>query len=206
MNAPANTIPAGHRQDAKGRLVPESQIKSIDKARDELVRELYAKAEAVHKVLAEFKLAAFADIAAFVQLSAEQYSVNLGGTKGNVTLLSFDGELRIQRAIADSITFDERLQAAKELIDECLREWTADARPEIALLVQDAFRVDSAGNIRTGNVLALRRLAIQDERWKRAMEAIGDAVQVVGSKSYVRVYKRDDSGQYQALPLNLAEV
>jgi hypothetical protein len=199
-------IPAGHREDAKGRLVPESQIKPIDKTRDDLVRELFAKAEAVHKVLAEFKLAAFADIEAFVQLSAEQYGARLGGNKGNVTLLSFDGVQRVQRAIAENIVFDERLQAAKELIDECLREWTADARPEIALLVQDAFRVDAAGNIRTGSVLALRRLDIADARWRRAMDAIGDAVQVVGSKSYVRFHRRDANGQYQALSLDLAGV
>jgi hypothetical protein len=206
MNAHAHTIPAGHRQDAKGRLVPESQIKPIDLTRDELVRELFAKAEAVHQVLAEFKRATFADIEAFVDLSANEYGVSLGGDKGNVQLLSFDGELRIQRAIAERIVFDERLQAAKKLIDECLHEWTLDARPEIALLVQDAFRVDSAGNIRTGNVLALKRLAIEDERWLRAMEAIGDAVQVVGSKSYIRFHRRQANGSYQALSLDLSGV
>lgn len=201
-----HSIPAGHRQDAKGRLVPESQIKAIDKTRDELVRELFAKAEVLHKAMAEFKLAAFADIEAFVQLSAEQYGVSLGGNKGNVTLLSFDGELRVQRAIAENITFDERLQAAKELIDECLRDWTVDARPEIVLLVQDAFRVDAAGNIRTGSVLALRRLDITDARWRRAMDAIGDAVQVVGSKSYVRFHHRNALGQYEPLSLDIAGV
>lgn len=201
-----NTIPAGHRRDAKGRLVPESQIKPIDRTRDELVRELWAKAEAVNKALAEFKLAAFADIEAFVDLSANEYGVSLGGNKGNVQLLSFDGQFRIQRAIADRIVFDERLQAAKELIDECLKEWTLDARPEIALLVQDAFRADSAGSIRTGNVLALKRLAIDDERWQRAMESIGDAVQVVGSKSYIRFHRRAANGSYQALSLDLSGV
>ncbi|MGS1014082.1 DUF3164 family protein [Rhodanobacter sp. UC4450_H17] len=200
------TIPAGHRRDAKGRLVPESQIKPIDRTRDDLVHELYAKAEALNQAMREFKRAAFADVEAFVDLSAEEYGVNLGGTKGNVSLLSFDGELRIQRAIAERIVFDERLQAAKQLIDECLTEWTADARPEIALLVQDAFRVDQAGNIRTGNVLALKRLAIDDERWQRAMDAIGDAVQVVGTSSYVRFYRRQANGSYQALSLDLAGV
>lgn len=206
MNAHTHTVPAGHREDAKGRLVPESQIKPIDKCRDELVRELFTKAVALHKAMAEFKLAAFADIGAFVEMSANEYGVALGGQKGNVTLLSFDGSLRVQRAIADNIVFDERLQAAKELIDECLREWTADARPEIALLVQDAFRVDAAGNIRTGSVLALRRLDIADARWRRAMDAIGDAVQVVGSKSYVRFHHRDANGQYQAVSLDMAGV
>jgi hypothetical protein len=200
------TIPAGHRKDAKGRLVPEGQIKPIDKTRDELVRELFAKAEVLHKALKDFKLAAFADIEAFVDLSAEQYGARLGGVKGNVQLLSFDGELRIQRAIAERIVFDERLQAAKALIDECLTEWTADARPEIALLVQDAFRVDAAGNIRTGNVLALKRLQIEDERWVRAMEAIGDAVQVVGSTSYIRFHKREANGRYANFSLDLSGV
>lgn len=200
------TIPDGHRADAKGRLVPDAQIKPIDRARDELVRELYAKAEAAHNALLEFKRACFEDIEAFVELSANEYGVSLGGGKGNVSLLSFDGSLRVQRAIAESITFDERLQAAKQLIDECLREWTVGARPEIAVLVQDAFKVDVAGNIRTGSVLALRRLDIQDPRWLRAMTAIGDAVQVVGSKSYVRFYKRDDNDQYQALSLDIARV
>ena len=32
------TIPAGYRQDAKGCLIPESLIKPIDLARDQLVR------------------------------------------------------------------------------------------------------------------------------------------------------------------------
>lgn len=206
MNGPAITIPAGHRQDAQGRLVPEAKIKPIDRTRDELVHELFVRAEALNKEITAFKLAAFGDIAAFVDLSAGEYGVQRGGHKGNVTLLSFDGNLRVQRAMADHIQFDERLQAAKELIDECLREWTADARPEIALLVQDAFRSDQAGKIRTGSVLALRRLDITDERWLQAMEAIGDAVQVVGSKSYVRFHYRDSRGQYRALPLNIAEV
>jgi hypothetical protein len=200
------TIPAGHRRDAKGRLVPEGQIKPIDKARDELVRELFAKAERVHQVLAEFKREAFADIAAFIELSAEEYRVDLGGKKGNVSLLSFDGSLRVQRAIADRITFDERLLAAKALIDECLREWTAEARPEIATLVNKAFEVDQAGNIRVGSVLSLRRYNISDPRWKRAMDTIGDAVQVESTSSYVRFYKRDDNGAYHALPLDIAGV
>lgn len=200
------TISHGHWQDAKGRLVPETQIKPIDKLRDELVRTLFEKAELVNKILCDFKRDAFAEIAAFIELSAAEYGVQMGGNKGNVQLLSFDGELRVQRAITETISFDERLQAAKELIDECLREWTVDARPEIALLVQDAFRVDAAGKIRTGSVLALRRLDIQDPRWRKAMDAIGEAVQVVGSKSYVRFHKRDANGAYQALPLDIAGV
>ena len=177
--------------DAKGRLIPEDSIKPIDQARDELAIELVKKAKDLNRQLAQFKAAAFGDIESFVQLSAEEYGVHVGGKKGNVTLLSFDGKYKIQRQIADHITFDERLEAAKALIDECLKDWTDGARSEVKTIVQDAFRTDKQGNLRTGAVLALRRHDFDDPRWLKAMDAIADAVQVTGSKSYVRIYERN---------------
>ena len=46
-----------------------------------------------------------------------------------------------------------------------------------------------------------------DERWQRAMQAIGDACQVVGSKSYIRVYQRvGDTDQYEPISLDIAGV
>ena len=200
-------IPAGYWRDAKGCLHPESLIKPIDKERDRLVNELVAKAREVSKALADFKVQVFGDIAAFIDLSAEQYGTQMGGKKGNLTLYSFDGKYRIQRAIQDRIAFDERLQASKELIDQCLHDWTEGARPEVQAIVNQAFATDKEGQINTGRVLALRRLDIKDERWQRAMAAIGEAVQVVGSKSYIRVYERiGETDQYQPVALDIAGV
>lgn len=201
------TIPAGYWRDAKGCLIPESMIKPIDKERDRMVNELVGKARSVSDVLAKFKAEAFGDIAAFIDLSAEQYQAQLGGKKGNLTLYSFDGKYRIQRAIQDRIAFDERLQAARVLIDECLADWTEGASPELQAIVNQAFDTDKEGQINTGRVLSLRRLDIKDERWLRAMNAIGEAVQVVGSKSYIRVYERiGETDQYQPIALDIAGV
>lgn len=201
------TIPEGYRVDAQKRLIPESMIKPIDLERDALVLGLVEKARAASDVLAKFKASAFGDIEAFVELSAEQYGAQIGGKKGNVSLISFDGRFKIMRAVQESIAFDERLQAARALIDECLRDWTTGARPEVVTLVNDAFRTDQKGDIRTARVLALRRMEITDERWQRAMQAIGDACQVVGSKSYIRVYQRvGDTDQYKPISLDIAGV
>ena len=199
------SIPEGYKEDAAGRLVPIATIRSIDLARDELVLEIVAAARRLSDDIAKFKASAFGDIAAFVSMSAEEYGVKIGGSKGNVTLLSFDGRYKIQRAIAESLSFDERLQAAKELIDQCITDWSQGSSPEIRALVNDAFQVDQAGKINTGRVLGLRRLDIKDERWLKAMTAISEAVQVVGSKAYVRVYERvGDSGEYKPIPLDVA--
>ncbi|WP_350312388.1 DUF3164 family protein [Dickeya fangzhongdai] len=201
------TAPEGYWVDAKGVLTPEHLIKPIDSARDELVAELVGRALAVNAALAEFKMTGFADIAAFVALSGGEYGVNLGGKKGNVTLYSYDGRYKIQRAMQDRIAFDERLQAAKALIDECLSDWVEGARPEIHAIINRAFQTEKEGEVNTGAVLALRRLEISDERWQRAMDAIGEAVQVVGSRSYIRVYERiGDSDQYRPIPLDIAGV
>ncbi|MGC8341818.1 DUF3164 family protein [Pantoea ananatis] len=199
--------PQGYWVDAKGVLTPESLIKDIDRARDSLVQEVIGRAIELNKALAEFKLSGFSDIGAFVDLSANEYGVSLGGKKGNVTLYSFDGRYKIQRAMQDRIAFDERLQAAKALIDECLADWTEGARPEIHAIINRAFQTEKEGEVNTGAVLALRRLEIDDERWSKAMQAIGEAVQVVGSRSYIRVYERvGDSDQYRPISLDIAGV
>ncbi len=202
-----NTIPKGYRADAKGCLVPESLLKPIDRARDELVQELARQAKGVSDGLRDFKAKVFADINAFVDLSAEQYGVTLGGKKGNLTLFSFDGAFKVQVAIAEHMVFDERLQAAKHLIDECIIAWSQDSRDEIKVLVQAAFDTDKEGKINTGRVLALRRLDIRDEKWQKAMQAIGESLQVVGSKEYVRFYERiGNSDQYRPISLDVAAV
>ena len=201
----ATAVPAGCRQDTRGHFVPESLIQPIDKTRDELVIELLKKALATRQTLADFKALAMRDTDAFVTLSAEQYGVNLGGKKGNITLFSFDGTYKIQIAIAENIQFDERLQAAKALVDECITEWAQNSRDEIKVLVQDAFKTDKEGEISAGRVLGLRRLNIMDDKWQMAMKAIGESLQVVGSKEYIRFYQRIGStDKYEAISLDIA--
>ena len=97
------SIPEGYMQDARGALWPVQSIKEIDRTRDELVREIVAKVKAENVRLARLKAEVFGDIEAFVALSGEKYGVAMGGKKGNVSLLSFDGRYKLQRAIADRI-------------------------------------------------------------------------------------------------------
>lgn len=197
--------PEGYWRDAGGRLVPASMVKPIDQARDALVRELVAKAREVSEILGKFKAQAFADIGAFVEMSAEQYGAKVGGAKGNVTLATFDGAFKIVRQVAETIVFDERLQAAKALIDECIQEWSQGSRDEIRALINDAFQVNKEGNINTARVLGLKRLDIRDEKWQRAMQAIADSVQVSGTKPYIRIYERvGDTDKFTPITLDVA--
>ena len=201
-----NEIPSGFMKDNQGRLVPLANIEEIDKERDALVREIIAKAKAVSGVLDKFKGETLNDIQAFVELSAEKYGVARGGLKGNVELATYDGEYKVTRAISDVLAFDERILAAKELIDECLHEWTEGSNSNLRAVVNHAFRVDKKGNLNVKNILSLRRVAIVDDKWKRAMAAISDSIQATSTREYIRVYKRDDHGKYAQLNLDVSGV
>ena len=192
-------------RDAKGNLTPAELVKEIDKARDALVHEWVERGRDLSKAISHFKEGIFGDVQAFIELSAEKYGAKVGGNKGNVTLFSYDGKYKIQRAINESLQFDERIQAAKVLIDECLNEWSEGSRPELKALIERAFNVDKEGNLNTSRILGLRRVEIQDERWQNAMQAISESVQVVSSKAYVRLYERvGETNQYVPIALDVA--
>ena len=192
-------------RDAKGNLTPAELVKEIDKARDALVHEWVERGRDLSKAISHFKKGIFGDVQAFIELSAEKYGAKVGGNKGNVTLFSYDGKYKIQRAINESLQFDERIQAAKVLIDECLNEWSEGSRPELKALIERAFNVDKEGNLNTSRILGLRRVEIQDSRWQNAMQAISESVQVVSSKAYVRLYERvGETDQYVPIALDVA--
>ncbi len=202
MSEETTIIPEGYRQDALGRLVPVGQIKPLDLIRDDLVTRLVARASEIRRANADFRTKTLDEIEAFVSLSAAEYGVELGGKKGNLTLTTFDGRYKIQRAIQERITFDERLGTAKALIDKCVTRWAEGSRAELITLVTDAFQVDKTGRISTQRILSLRKLDFADADWKRAMTAIDDAITVASSKTQLRIYERDARGEYQYINLD----
>lgn len=199
-------VPDGYRLNDKGHLIPVDKIKEIDLLRDETVCKLIWHAKELQAHIVSIKDIVLDEFNGFIELSASEYGTVLGGKKGNVSLMSFDGRYKVQMAISDNLVFDERLQIAKSLIDECLHEWTKDSNDNIKAIIDNAFAVDKEGKINIRRVLALKNLKISDEKWLKAMQAISDAQQVVSSKEYVRFYERDDEGKYNQISLDFANL
>lgn len=192
--------------DPQGRLIPVEMVKDVDKLRDQTISDIMAKTFAMRDALRAFKEEVWSNIQEFISLSAEEYGVSWGGKKGNITLTTYDARYKVVVAINDNLQFNEKLQVAKQLIDECIQAWSSDARPELKALVDNAFAVDKQGNISTTRVLGLRRVNITDEKWLKAMQAITDSIQVVSSKRYMRFYTRLQDGSYQQIPLDISSL
>ncbi len=206
-------IPAGHvvvngnlyLVDSKGAFVPVERVRARDRLMDEVVRKIVGYAEPLAEQIARFRQHTFDDVDAFVALLEQDYGAKLGGQKGNITLTTFDGLQKVQVQVADAISFGPELQVAKGLVDECLNEWTADSNANVRAIVQRAFNVDKEGQVNRAELLQLLRLEIDDARWKRGMEAIKDSMRVVGSKRYVRFYRRAKATDaWQAVSIDVA--
>lgn len=200
-------VPKGYIQNAIGDLVRLENVKPIDLDRHHMTIMLIEKARQQQQALMEFKNTVMDQIAQFMTQSFEKYGTKPGGKKGNITFHTYDGTLKVQFAVAESISFDERLQAARALINECILEWSKGANSRIKTLVDQAFQTDKEGNISTGRILSLRKLDMKDERWDRAMQAIADSIQVTDTKHYVRFYSRETSdSEFKAISLDIAKL
>jgi hypothetical protein len=194
-----------YKQNALGHLVPVEQIREIDLLRDELVDKIIKDAREMQSALKAFKARTLSEIESFLELSASEYNTKLGGRKGNLSLTSYDGKFRVMIRNQDTQAFDERLQVAKQLIDELIHEWTQGSRSEVRALIEHAFQADKEGNINKGRVLGLFKLKIDEPKWLEAMDAIRDSMQIAHSKDYLVIQERVGSeDKYQRIPLDIA--
>jgi len=191
--------------NAQGHMVPLDLVEPVEQLEDQTVRKIVGYAEDLSARIARFRGHTFDDVNSFNELIGEKYGVRRGGPKGNVRLTSYDGCFKVEIQVQDQLTFGPQLRAAKDLVDQCIEEWSDGAGAELLALVQHAFQVDKEGRINTSALFALRRIKIERQPWPAAMEALSDAIRVIGSREYCRFYKRDNSrGKWQPITIDLA--
>ena len=196
----------GYMENSIGHLVPDRLVSPLDRKRDAVVRQVVEEGAKLSEQIAAYKQRTMEACESFLAESAAKFDTQFGGEKGNVTLTSYDGRMRVSLATYDRMTFDERLQIAKKLIDECVKKWTRNSRKEPRALIEAAFQVDKKGRLDPHRLLALRKLSIKDEQWERAMQALSESIQVHRSKQYLRLQRRRGDGGYDNVPLSLHSV
>ena len=181
---------------------------TIDKQlEDEVVERLTAGAIDLQGLLYRFKAQAFEECYGFVDLLRQKYNMErITSKSGTVTLKSFDGTKVVEIQVAKLISFDQKLNLAKEKIDEYLTLKTNGADAEIQTLITRVFDVKN-GKVDAKQILSLKSYPIQHELWKEAMSMIDDATEITGTKSYIRFKHRKNGevdGALEHIVLDLA--
>lgn len=207
MTTARTHVPEGYIEDAKGRLVPETLVKPLDKLRHETALEMMALIRDTHDHLKTVKRRLFNLMEAYVDIAMEQYDADPKSGKGHVAIATYDGRVKIERSPYKGFVLTEELKAARGLIDEYLSEQTATISPELRAIVEDIFEVGETGRPNVKQIMRLLRYNIDDPRWRRAMKAIQDALKVVYSNEYIRGYERnEDTGKYENVTLQFSAV
>lgn len=199
-------VPKGFRIDAEGNLRAEANISKSELIADKFAIRMCNRAKRVQDAMRTFKDAVFA---AHQKAMDEVLAANgaaRGGKKGNVRWVSFDGAFKVEISVRDHMEFGPELHAAQSLLGEYLSEVSSDANNDLRTLVNAAFRVSEDQSCNVSDVLRLMRYQIKHPKWMAAMEAIKNAIRVTGTATYARFYQKNQRGEWEAIPLDLAKL
>ncbi|MBL0949181.1 MAG: DUF3164 family protein [Pseudomonas sp.] len=203
-------IPEGWVRNAAGGLQHESEIREQDKMRDMVVMGIVKDAVRLHEELKALKKRALEEIDDLIVIAGEKFDMKLGGPKGNVSLISFDGNYKVKRIYSNVMAFTEEMEVAKIKVFECISRWgqtvNEDAHKHLFTLATNAFRLNTKGEISLSRVLEMTRVDIDDEDWKQAMAAVKDSIIVNGKAVYIQVQERVGEKAYKTILLDIAGV
>ena len=195
-----------HLVDNQGRMVPENKIRPALLLEDQTVMFIIAKAKELNARILQFRQEANSDIDELLLTLHEKYNLQKGGKKGNIKLEIFDGLYKVQISVQEFIYFGPELESAGELVKQCVESWASDANDNLRAVVTRAFQTDRHNRVNKEALLSLRKLEIDDERWKLAMAALTDSIRISSSKEYLRMYQRDSTDdKFQAITIDLAD-
>lgn len=175
----------GNWIDARGKAVPTEYVPELDQLRDAMVERVMKKALKLEELLLQAKLDIIAEVDAYLDARAKEGKVK-EAWKGNITLDSFDGALRIERSMDDQIGFSEQLQMVKTIIDEWIAHRLQGVDESLAKVIGQAFNVDKKGRVNTAMIMRLLNLDIEDAKWKKAMKLLRESIQVTATRQYLR--------------------
>lgn len=198
----------GNWLNSQGKAVPPGYVPKADKLRDRLVERHFAKAEKVRAAMATLKEATNEAVADHIETLFTEHGVK-PNDGGNYTLTNFAGTQQVAVKVQHFMDFDERIEAAKAIVDECLEKWAEGGHENLRVIVTEAFRVRDKRGLDVKSILALRNYKMKDNtgRWQEAMDLITESLHVDRSRAYLQFRSRaTSSSDWQTLSLDLAGV
>lgn len=193
--------------DGQGIGIPHDRVTKTEKLKERYSYKLATDAYGINKKIIDFKeLMRGMCHEVFTSVMTEKEMQK--ATKGNFTWYNFNSTIKIEVSINENIEFDGLLiEKAKQKLLEMVREGISKDKLFLEELIVSAFQT-SHGKLDTKKVMGLKKHAkrITDARYHDAMKLIDEASKVNGSKTYFRVWVRDDHGQYQNIDLNFSSI
>ncbi len=179
--------------DAQGRAVPVTCIRASVVLQHEVAEKIRERFEALAEYNRAEKAAIFAELEAFRGLLEQEYGVRAGGTRGGMTVRTYDTHTEIKLEERDYYRVTPEIGIAQALIGKILDDLTEQASGDLRAIVMRAFDTDKrTGQPNVGSILKLKSMVIDHPQWPEAKRALEDSLVVISSKSAVTCHTRPD--------------
>lgn len=196
--------------DESGIQIPYNRTTRLERLKENKIYSLYRKSKRIEESLMKFKAEIESIVEEIIEAAREANDVKLNG-KGNFTFFNFDRSLKVEVNVNELIRFDDlTLESAKEVLIGLVRN-NIQGDDFILSLVEDAFQT-SRGRLDTRKILGLKKHTqrIKDKQiraeWEKAMTLIDQAITRPESKTYYRIWAKDQTGEYQNVELNFSSL
>lgn len=211
MTATIQTAKQSTWRDADGQEVPYKFVPAADRMKESLAGTLLKKALKVEKQLEDFYNELKDGFDKVYQQMLADYNLKYGKErkiKGSYAWFNFDKSIKIESSISDLIKWDDAMMSeAREYLDKYLAKNLTDTNELIKGLAQAAFS-NAKGMIDTGKVFQILKFEdkIRDKYFQTSCKLMRGAQSVANSKRYMRVFVRQEDGQYRNVNLNFSSL
>lgn len=196
--------------DESGNTIPYNRTTKAERLKERHAYKILKEAQKASELLQGLKKTMDTAIHEILEECRNENSVKLDG-KGNYTWFNFNRSIKIEVNINEIISFDQiKLESAKEKLLGLIRDNTT-GDDFIISIIEQAFQT-STGKLDTKRILGLKKHTIRIKNnairqiWQEAMDLIDQSISRPSSKKYMKVYLKDEQGEYQNIQLNFSSI
>lgn len=186
------------------------EVKTYKELVDDAINQTVLEAEEISRMLEERKAAIFERFHSIIAMKDELFKGSKALAKeGRFTdsFTSKNGEQRITLGFNTNDAYDDTYTAGVDKVKEYIQSLASDEKShQLAEMVNTLLTERSkAGQLKAQNVLRLENMAneIGDPTFIEGMKIIRDAYRPERTKQFVKVEKKDKTGKFQIISLNM---
>ena len=194
-------------KDETGSTVPIEYITAGNRLKERHAATLIKEAIIINKRLSEFKNTTQVLCQEVYKKMMEELKAKPDG-KGNFMWFNFDRSIKVEVSISERIDFDDLvITACKEKLNEFLDGNLDSKQAFVKELVTDAFST-SRGKLDAKKVMSLLkyRSKITDPLFQEALNLLETSITRPESKTYFRIWERNEDGSYGIIDLNFSSI
>lgn len=196
-------------KDENGTSIPTSRLTKAEKLQERKAAALLKSAVAVNNSLKGFKeqIKTICEEVEDAVLS-ENGAKRSDDYKGTYTWFNFDRSIKVERKVSEPMTFDDLIiTAAKQKLDEFLGQTISSKHEFVNEMINSAFET-TKGKLDPKKVMPLLRYEskVNHPLFTEACRLINKAQRRPDSKTYYRVWAKNDDGKFEAVELNFSNI